>query len=59
MQAPPLLQGLVFDFLSFGEDLFPSPEVDIFRCQIIQALMVPPCSVIGDKFPDPVFELTG
>ena len=49
MQAPPGRQGLKFDFLSLSEDFGSPSEVDIFGCQIIQALMVPPCIVIGDE----------
>ena len=49
----------MFNFLPLVEYFLSSSEKDIFGCQIAQALMIPPCIVVGDELLDPAFELTG
>ena len=49
----------MFNFLSLVEYYLSSSEIDILGREIVQALMIPPCIVVGDKLLDPAFELTG
>ena len=47
----------MFDFLAFIEDSLTASEIDVFRGQVIQALMIPPCVVVGDELLDTLLEL--
>ena len=59
MQSPSGLHGRLFDFLTFCEDDLSPSEIDVFRRQVIQALMIPPRVVVGNELPDAVLQLTG
>ncbi len=59
-----MLQAAVFDCLSFdpfplSENCSVTPEVDVGRCDVVQALVVTLVVVIIDKFPDLAFEIAG
>jgi hypothetical protein len=59
VQPPSGFHGRTFDFLTFREDGLSPSEIDVFRRQVIQALMIPPCVVVGDELPDAFFQIAG
>ena len=52
-----LLNGLFFDALSFEQDVLCPAEVDVGRCQIVQASVVAPMIVVLEEGVDPRFKL--
>ena len=48
-----------FDFLPFPEYGFVPSEVDVGRCDVVQALVVSFVVVVVDECPDLSFEITG
>ena len=48
-----------FDFLPFPEYGFVPSEVDVGRCDVVQALVVSFVVVVVDECPDLAFEITG
>ncbi len=57
MVQAPVLDGLSFDSFSFQQDGLAAPEVDIGRCQIIQALVIALVIVVRDEGLDLGFEV--
>jgi hypothetical protein len=51
--------GVAFDPFSFQKDGLASAEVDVGRCQVLQAFMVTPVIVVLDEARDLGFEITG
>ena len=51
--------GLSFDLGSCGEDALTTPEVDIGRRQIVQALVIAAVIVVLDEGRDSAFEIAG
>ena len=51
--------GVAFDPFSFQKDGSASAEVDVGRCQVLQAFMVTPVIVVLDEARDLGFEITG
>src|SRR5262245_44680955 len=54
-----LSDGVAFDPVSLQKDGRGSAEVDVGRCQVLQALMVTPVIVVLDEARDLGFEITG
>jgi len=52
-----LLDGLSFDPFSLQEDGLAAAEVDIGRCEIVEALVIAPVIVVVDERPDLGFEI--
>lgn len=52
-------QCFLFNFFPSFQDLVSASQPDVFRRQVVQAFMIPPCIIVDDKFPDPAFELAG
>jgi hypothetical protein len=50
--------GLLFDLASHGEDALATPEVDIGRRQIVQALVIAAVIVVLDKGGDSALQVT-
>ena len=59
VQTAPGFQGRAFDFLPLTEDRVAASAIDVFRRQIVQALMISPRVVVSDELPDTLFELSG
>ena len=57
MLQAPLFECLSFDPFSCPQDGFPTPEVDVGRREIAQALVIPPVIIVGDEGLDPGFEI--
>ncbi len=49
---------LFFDLCPFSQNGFVSPEVDVGRCDVVQALVVALVVVVIDEGPDLAFEIT-
>ena len=58
MQAS-VLDGFAFDPFSFQQDGLTTPEVDVGRRQIVDALVVAQMIVVGDEGFDPSLEFAG
>ena len=58
MQQAPLVDGVAFDPFSLLQNGLASPEVDIGRGEIAEALVVALVIVVIDEDVDPVFEIT-
>ena len=54
-----LADCLAFDLLPFPQNGFVAPEVDVRRCDVVQALVVALVVVILDKSPDLTLEIAG
>ncbi len=54
-----LSDGVAFDPFSLQKDGRCSAEVDVGRCQVLQAFMVTPVIVVLDEARDLGFEITG
>ena len=54
-----LSDGVAFDPFSLQKDGRGSAEVDVGRCQVLQAFMVTPVIVVLDEARDLGFEITG
>jgi hypothetical protein len=50
---------LFLDFCPFSQHGFVSPEVDVCRCDVVQALVLALVVVVIDECPDLAFEITG
>ena len=59
MLQAPVFDGPSFDLLPFQQNGLASPEVDIGRCQIVQALVMALMIVVRDEGLDLGFEITG
>ena len=57
MQTPSSFHGCAFDFLTFTQDGLSSSMINVFRCQIFQALMIPPRIVVIDELLDVSVEI--
>lgn len=51
--------GVSFDPFSFQQDGLTTPEVDVGRRQVADALVVPEMVVVGDEVADLLLEVTG
>ena len=54
-----LSDGVAFDPFSLQKDGLGSAEVDVGRCQVLQAFVVSPVIVVLDEARDLDFEITG
>lgn len=54
-----VLDCLFLDPFPFSQNDFVAPEVNIGRCDVVQALVVPLVVVIIDECPDLAFEIAG
>ena len=54
-----LLDCPFLDLFPFSENGFVAPEVDVCRCDVVQALVVSFVVVVVDECPDLSFEITG
>lgn len=54
-----ICNGVALDALTFGQDCLCSAEVDIGRCEIVDALMVANVIVVLDEGTDLSFEIAG
>ena len=54
-----LFDGLSFDPFALKQDGLTASEVDVGRCQVLQALMVAPVIVVLDEAIDVRFEVAG
>ena len=54
-----LSDGVAFDPFSLQKDGLGSAEVDVGRCEVLQAFMVTPVIVVLDEARDLSFEITG
>ena len=54
-----ILDCLFLDLFPFSENGFVAPEVDVCRCDVVQALVVTLIVVILDERADLAFEITG
>ncbi len=57
MLQAPVFDGLSFDLLSLQQNGLAPPEVDIGRCQIVQALVIALMIVVRDEGLDPSLEV--
>ncbi len=57
MLQAPVFDGLSFDLLPFQQDGLAPPEVDIGRCQIVEALVIALVIVVPDEGLDPGLEV--
>lgn len=57
--AASVLDGFAFDPFSFQQDGLTTPEVDVGRRQIVDALVVAQMIVVGDEGFDPSLEFAG
>ena len=49
--------GVAFDPFSFQQDGLTPPEVDVGRCEVAYALVVPEMIVVGDEVADLLLEI--
>ena len=59
MKQAPCLDGLQFDPFSLFQNGLAAPEVDIGRCEVLQALVITPVVVVVDESIDLLLEVTG
>ena len=57
--ASGVLDCQFLDFLPLPDDCFIAPEVDVSRCDVVEALVVSLVVVVIDERPDLVFEVAG
>ncbi len=53
------LDCLLFDPFSLFETFLSSSEVDVGRCEIFKALMMPVMIVVADEYCDLIFQISG
>ena len=54
-----LLDSQFLDLVPLSDDGFVAPEIDVSRCDVVQALVVSLVVVIIDEGPDLMFEIAG
>ncbi len=57
MKQAPVFDGLSFDPLSLFQNGLPAPEIDIGRCEVLQALVVASVIVVIDEGIDLLTEI--
>ena len=49
MLQAPMFDGLSFDLVPFQQNDLAAPEVDVGRCEVVEALVVAPVIVMRDE----------